>query len=119
MDTLRPIARLGRRAPVAFLVAALLLALVWLVFTPASAQARAPSFPDVDQSMPAYDAIGYLSAAGVISGYVDGSFGPADILKRGQATKMLVLWQNVPLVTGKSSFPDVDAVYRDFIETAC
>ena len=32
---------------------------------------------------------------------------------------MLVLWQNVPLVTGKSSFPDVDAVYRDYIETAC
>jgi N-acetylmuramoyl-L-alanine amidase len=115
----------SRGAGALLLAAAVFLALIGLVLTPAPAvaetqpQTQAPSFPDVNESMPAYEAIGYLSAAGVISGYVDGSFGPGDILKRGQATKMLVLWQDTPLVTGKSSFPDVDAVYRDYIETAC
>ena len=49
--------------------------------------------------MPAYDAIGFLSGAGIISGYQDGNFGPTDTLKRGQATKMLVLWQGVTPVT--------------------
>ena len=43
--------------------------------------------------MPAYEAIGFLSGAGIISGYQNGNFGPGDTLKRGQATKMLVLWQ--------------------------
>jgi N-acetylmuramoyl-L-alanine amidase len=69
--------------------------------------------------MPAYDAIGFLSEADIISGYEDGSFGPADTLKRGQATKMLVLWQGVTPIADASSFPDLDDVYRPYIETAC
>jgi len=38
----------------------MLLTLVWLAFlsAPALARAQSPEFPDVDQSMPAYDAIG-------------------------------------------------------------
>lgn len=88
-----------------------------LALSPAPAEAG--TFPDVDQSMPAYEAIGFLNEAGIISGYESGAFGPADTLKRGQATKMLVLWQDVPLVKGQSSFPDVDSVYCDYIETAC
>ncbi|MBN1630873.1 MAG: N-acetylmuramoyl-L-alanine amidase [Thermoleophilia bacterium] len=121
--TIRAAARFGSRATATRAVATALfaialLALVFLTPGSARAQTQAPAFPDVDATMPAYEAIGYLSAAGIISGYVDGSFGPGDTLKRGQATKMLVLWQNVPVVTGQCSFPDVDAVYRNYIETA-
>ena len=68
--------------------------------------------------MPAYDAIGFLSGAGIISGYQDGNFGPTDTLKRGQATKMLVLWQGVTPVTAQSSFPDLDDAYGSYVETA-
>ena len=112
-------ARTAFRASVPWMAALLLAVLVWAVLLPAPAQAVAPTFPDVDESMPSYDAIGFLSATGIISGYQDGAFGPGDTLKRGQATKMLVLWQEVPLVTDQSSFPDVDAVYHDYVETAC
>ncbi|OFW59774.1 MAG: hypothetical protein A2133_10505 [Actinobacteria bacterium RBG_16_64_13] len=73
----------------------------------------------MDGSLPAHDAITFLSGAGIISGYEDGSFGPGDTLKRGQATKMLVLWQSVPLVDGEYSFPDLDDIYREYVETAC
>ncbi len=84
-----------------------------------SALAKSPGFPDVGESLPSYDAIQFLSGAAIISGYQDGTFGPADALKRGQATKMLVLWKQVPLVTGGNSFPDLDDTYRPYIETAC
>lgn len=81
--------------------------------------AQAPRFPDVGSSLPSYDAIGFLSSAGIISGYQNGTFGPGDSLKRGQATKMLVLWKGVPLIKGASSFPDLDSTYRSYVETAC
>ena len=96
---------------------AALLALAGLTLAP-PALAQTPSFPDVDPSLPAYEAIGFLSSASIISGYQDGTFGPSDTLKRGQATKMLVLWQELPMVSGEPSFPDVDDVYRDYVETA-
>jgi hypothetical protein len=78
-----------------------------------------PTFPDVGSSMSSFQAVGFLNAAGVISGYQNGNFGPSDTLKRGQATKMLVLWQQVPLATNPPSFPDLDDVYRDYVGTAC
>jgi len=62
--------------------------------------------------------VGFLSGAGIISGYQNGNFGPADTLKRGQATKMLVLWQEVPISTNASSFPDLDDIYRSYVQTA-
>ncbi len=124
---LRPVS--GRRAgfsasgiksagpTVTLLVAVLFVALS--VFAPAPAQAQTSGFPDVSRSLPSYDAIGFLSGAGIISGYQNGNFGPGDTLKRGQATKMLVLWKNVPLVTDRISFPDLDDIYRSYVETAC
>lgn len=87
-------------------------------FSPASALAHSSSFPDVSESIPAHDAIEYLTGAGVISGFKDGTFAPGDTLKRGQATKVLVLWKGVPLVAGGSSFTDVDAVYGAYVQTA-
>lgn len=82
------------------------------------APARAAAFPDVGTSLPSYNAIQFLSGAGVISGYKNGTFGPGDALKRGQATKMLVLWREVTPVTKGNTFPDVDETYRVYVETA-
>jgi N-acetylmuramoyl-L-alanine amidase len=99
------------------LAAVLFIALA--VLAPSSAQAQGLSYPDVGESLPSYDAIGFLSGAGIISGYQDGNFGPGDALKRGQATKMLVLWKGVSPVTDGPSFPDLDDTYRSYVETAC
>ena len=101
------------------MVAAVVLAVVLFAAIPSSADAQTPGFPDVGKSLPAYEAIGFLSGAGIISGYTNGNFGPGDTLKRGQATKMLVLWKGLPLITNKSSFPDLDPTYRSYVETAC
>lgn len=117
---LTPQVRHGRVVTaVVAVIASLVLALVGLALAPAAAFAQPAAFPDVSASLPSYEAIGFLSRAGIISGYEDGTFRPADTLKRGQATKMLVLWQSLPLVQGKSSFPDLDDVYRTYVETAC
>jgi len=72
----------------------------------------------VAQSAAAHDAIEYLHGAGVISGIEDGVFAPDQPLKRGQAAKMLVLWKDVPPATGGATFPDVDSVYRSYVQTA-
>jgi N-acetylmuramoyl-L-alanine amidase len=113
------VARRRRVIPrIAALVAvAAALAFAGLALAP-SALAETPSFPDVVASSPAFEAITFLSSANIISGYQDGTFGPGDTLKRGQATKMLVLWQELPMVSGEPSFPDLDDVYRDYVQTA-
>jgi N-acetylmuramoyl-L-alanine amidase len=95
------------------------LGLFALLTAPGTAFAQESVFPDVNASMPSFEAIGFLSGAGIISGYASGDFGPSDTLKRGQATKMLVLWQQLPLLENQASFPDLDDVYRSYIETAC
>ena len=88
----------------------------------ASAQpAGPPSFPDVLATNTAHDAITYLAGAGVISGFDDGTFGPDQVLKRGQATKILVIWQGISLApagTSTSHFSDVDSVYKQYVEAA-
>jgi hypothetical protein len=113
------VARRRRVIPrIAALVAvAAALAFAGLALAP-SALAETPAFPDVGASSPAFEAISFLSSANIISGYQDGTFGPGDTLKRGQATKMLVLWQELPMVSGEPSFPDLDDVYRDYVQTA-
>ena len=94
------------------------------VLLPGTAQAQTaepPSFPDVAASNPAHDAIVYLAGAKVISGFANGTFGPDQVLKRGQATKILVSWQEVPLATtstGSSHFNDVDSSYQPYVDAA-
>jgi N-acetylmuramoyl-L-alanine amidase len=87
--------------------------------TPAVAEARVSSFPDVSTALPAHDAIAFLTGVGAISGFKDGTFAPAGTLTRGQATKVLTLWKGVSLVAAGSSFTDLDAVYRSYVQTAC
>ncbi len=99
-------------------VAALVLAaLILLTAAPASASA-ASTFPDVGKGHVAYDAIEYMAGAGIISGYNDGSFGPEKTLTRGQATKILVLWRDVPLNSGGPYFSDLDVVYGKYVRAA-
>ena len=57
---------------------ALVLSVVSLAF------ASAPSFPDVPDSHPYYAAITDLAERGVIGGYTNGIFGPADSILRQQ-----------------------------------
>jgi len=108
--------RRGRALPSVLICAALVVVLLLFSASPASAQTK--GFPDVGKSLPSYDAIQFLSGAGIISGYKNGDFGPGDTLKRAQATKMLVLWKEVFPVTTGNTFPDVDETYRCYIETA-
>ena len=80
-----------------------------------------PTFSDVPASNTAHDAIVYLAGSGVISGFADGTFGPDQVLKRGQATKIVVMWQAIPLPVdpaAPSHFTDVDAVYKPYVEAA-
>jgi predicted outer membrane repeat protein len=50
-----------------------------------------PVFSDVLSSHRFYTAITYLAGLGIVGGYDDGSFGPADTTLRAQVAKMLVL----------------------------
>jgi len=97
-----------------------LVAIAFLCYGPvtASAEAHGSSFSDVAESLPAHDAIEYLVGAGVISGFKDGSFGPGELLKRGQATKVLVLWKGIPVAETGPSFTDLDDAYRAYVQTA-
>ncbi|MBN1631858.1 MAG: S-layer homology domain-containing protein [Thermoleophilia bacterium] len=55
------------------------------------ALADTPAFPDVPGTHPNHAAITDLASRGVVSGYVDGTFGPGDEIKRQQFAKMIVL----------------------------
>jgi N-acetylmuramoyl-L-alanine amidase len=104
---------------VLLLVPALLLtALLLLAPAPTTAVAHESSFPDVGPTLPAHDAIEYLAGAGFISGFDDKTFGPGLTLKRGQATKILVLWRGVTPVSDGPSFTDPDVVYGSYVQTA-
>ncbi len=52
--------------------------------------AAEPAFSDVDAGSTHADAIGALAAAGLISGYDDGRFGPDDPVQRGQLARFLL-----------------------------
>ena len=84
----------------------LLLALVGLF----SSLAAAAFFPDVPDSHPYAAAIADLGGRGIIQGYEDGRFGPADPVMRQQFAKMIVLTLELPVSEADvCPFPDVDA----------
>ena len=76
---------------------------------------------DVPQGAWFFDYVNYLSAAGIISGYSDGTFRPYNKVTRGQAAKLVALAFNLP--AGKSTvqrFSDVPAshTFHSYIEAA-
>lgn len=110
--------RLERLVVLRSLATALLLAVLVLLVGGAAVWAHPSSFPDVNEGLPAHDAIEYLTGCKVIAGFTDGTFGPEKTLTRGQATKVLVLWREVPPADKGPTFTDVDAVYRSYVTTA-
>ena len=98
--------------------AALLATILILASGTTRALAHSPSFPDVSQAIPAHDAIEYMTGVEAISGFKDGTFGPEKTLTRGQATKVLVLWQELALAVDGPYFGDLDDVYRSYVQTA-
>jgi amidase len=80
-----------------------------------------PHFSDVPATHPFF---GYVEAAysrGLIAGYADGTFRPANPVTRGQAAKVVVLASNLSMeATATQSFSDVPAghPYHQYIEAA-
>ena len=93
--------------------------------TTTTAPPVSPSFRDVHSNSTFYAAINSLAAAGIVSGYADGSFRPADPVTRAQFAKIIVLatggYGAAPAAT-QATFPDVPftgASYPfDFVEEA-
>ena len=66
------------------------------------------SFTDVQPSDYFYTAVSYLSCAGVVSGYSDGTFRPYNNTTRGQLSKIIVIAEQWPIdTTGGPHFTDV------------
>ncbi|MCF7836313.1 S-layer homology domain-containing protein [Candidatus Gracilibacteria bacterium] len=78
-------------------------------------------FSDVPVDHPNSVAIDFLSKEKVISGYPDGSFGPANPVNRAEALKILLLASGLPVNTSRSgNFPDVaeEAWFAPFVFSA-
>ncbi len=82
-----------------------------------SAQAQPSTFPDVTETHTAFEAIETLAEDGIIAGTLTGEFLPDHPVTRGQAAKMLALWQEVESVTSATpTFPDVEAPTASYAE---
>lgn len=81
----------------------------------------AANFPDVASSHPNAAAIDYLTKAGILAGYPDGSFQPDNPVNRAEALKILLLatgeFTSLP---STKTFPDVAASdwFAPFVNTA-
>ena len=96
--------RLTRSLCVSVIIAA---ALVVSIVT--LALAVTADFPDVSAAHPYYQAINDLASKGVVGGYIDGNFGPNDLVKRQQFAKMAVLAGGYPVSEADvCAFSDVD-----------
>ena len=78
-------------------------------------------FTDVSKAHPNYDAIKYLQAEGIVSGYSDGTFKPANTVNRVESLKMLMLAFDLEAgPSGSLPFSDTDdsAWYASVLATA-
>lgn len=64
-------------------------------------------FPDVDSDSVNFDAIDYLKGEGVLEGYPDGTFKPANEINRAEFTK-IVMGPIITDMSKKNCFPDVN-----------
>jgi len=84
------------------------------------------SFPDLPSTADSYQAVTYLAARDIITGYDNGAFGPSDPLRRAQLAKMAVLalgrHNTATTHLGMPTFPDVAYTGQpypfDFVEEA-
>lgn len=97
-----------RRLTVNLIVGALI-ALALVVSVASLAVAAASGFPDVPALHPYYAAITDLASRGIVGGYGNGEFGPADPVMRQQFAKMVVLTGGYPVSEDDiCPFGDVD-----------
>ena len=97
------------------LISSLVLSLVLLV--PASAQSIDNGFLDISSSYVYYESINFLKSRGVINGYPDGTFRPNNTLKRSELAKMVVISSEIPAVSARDCFPDLDPTqwYAEYV----
>jgi len=89
---------------------ALVLASLLVVFATAAPVLATPrTFSDVPETHPYYRAIEEMASAGIINGYLGGTFRPEELVTRQQFAKMIVLSLGLdPLPAAQSPFRDVD-----------
>lgn len=89
-------------------ITAAVVALALVASTVSFALAQTLSFPDVPTTSPFYAAINELAERGIVDGYANGTFGPADNVMRQQFAKMIVLAAGYPVSEADvSPFKDV------------
>ena len=71
-------------------------------------QVVSTGFSDVNRTHPNYTAISYLSQAGVVGGYADGSFKPSNSINRAEVLKIILKGSGIEADEAFGShFPDV------------
>ncbi len=74
---------------------------------PAGAADWRSPYPDVREGAWYYDAVAYMAQHGLMHGYDNGRFGPADVLSRCQLAQILYNLEGQPTVDAPPPFPDV------------
>jgi hypothetical protein len=93
------------------------------LFLPLSAVAQSASFRDVPATHPAFAAVEFVKARGMMTGNPDGTFKPADLFTRAAAAKVLSLTKVTDAeakANTEKTFGDIPdgAWYRAYAETA-
>lgn len=97
------------------------LTLISLLSLSVAGVASAQSFSDVPANHPYYTSIEFLKKEGIISGYPDGSFKPAQVVNRAEALKIVFNAKKTALKEFTStSFSDVSMSdwFAQYVETA-
>ena len=63
---------------------------LYSLLQPLSALAEGPSFSDVPSNHFAYEAVEFLKAGGIISGFSNGTFRPDQKVNRAEALKLII-----------------------------
>ncbi len=107
--------------PPLWLVIALVLSAALLaagLVTAGPAGAHSSSFPDVSSTSVEHVAVEFLTAAGVLDGFGDGTFRPRTGVTRAQAAKVLAEQKGIAIPTSGFTFGDVDVQYRGYVQAA-
>ena len=74
-------------------------------------------FLDISSSYKYFNSIKFLKDNQVINGYADGTFRPNNTLKRAELAKIVVLSSNIPSVSARNCFPDLDPTqwYAEYV----
>ncbi len=105
-----------------FLRSSLLASFVFVTLVPHTLAQSASSFTDVQAGTPVSAAVEYLKAKGIIGGYQDGTFKPANKVKRAEALKIIVaaVAANQVQPGGEQIYTDVpaDAWFAPYVRVA-